>query len=115
MISISSSSLVSQLKRGVAVITNPSNHHATSGMHPGSTSTTPFSVKDILKLERHQEFGNDFMVNDQVFPMRCQPVHDASRDRRRSHVEPCASDALAKLGDHDSAAEEEKFEQGEAV
>lgn len=115
MISISWSSLVSQLKRGVAVITNPSNHHATSGMHPGSTSTTPFSVKDILKLERHQQYGNDFMVNDQVFPMRCQPVHDASRDRRRSHVEPCASDALAKLGDHDSAAEEEKFEQGEAA
>lgn len=84
-------------------------------MHPGSTSTTPFSVKDILKLERHQEFGNDFMVNDQVFPMRCQPVHDASRDMRRSNVEPCASDALEKSGDHDSAAEEEKFEQGEAV
>lgn len=84
-------------------------------MHPGSTSTTPFSVKDILKLEHHQEFGNDFIVSDQVFPMRCQPVHEATRDRRSSHVKPCASEVQEKLGDHDSAAEEEKFEQGETV
>lgn len=68
-------------------------------MHPGSASTTPFSVKDILKLEHHQELGDDFTVSDQVFPVHPEPP-----------------DALEKLADRDSAAaEEEKFEHGEAA
>lgn len=72
-------------------------------MHCGSTSTTPFSVKDILKLEHHQKFGNYFMV------------HEATRDRRCNHMNPRAPCAQEKLADHHSAAEEEKFEEGEAV
>ncbi|XP_076020864.1 homeobox protein Nkx-2.6-like [Genypterus blacodes] len=39
-------------------------------MHPSSsTSSTPFSVKDILKLEQHQVFDHDFLVCDQVVPV----------------------------------------------
>lgn len=55
------------------------------------------------------------MVGDQVFPTRCQPVHEATRDRPPNHVKPCVSDVQEKLGDYDSAKDEEKFEQGETV
>lgn len=85
-------------------------------MHPSSTSPTPFSVKDILKLEHHQEFGDEFLVSNQVFPMHCQPVHGASRDRghiQNSQAEPCASGRQEKFDNHNSTAEEEIFEQGE--
>lgn len=85
-------------------------------MHPSSTSTTPFSVKDILKLEHHHDFENDFLMSNQAFPMHYQHVHGASRSR--GHIydcqpEPCASGMQEKLDAHNSAAEEEINEQGE--
>ncbi|KAM8885095.1 NK2 transcription factor related 7 [Spinachia spinachia] len=49
-------------------------------MHPcTSTTTTPFSVKDILKLEHHHDFGNHFVTTDQVVPMNGEHVRGASR------------------------------------
>lgn len=122
MISISVSSLISQLRETSGSVTVPARPYdpnrcaATPGMHPSSTSPTPFSVKDILKLEHHQEFGNEFMVSNQVFPMHCQPVHGASLDRghiQNSQAEPCASGRQEKFDNHNSTAEEEIFEQGE--
>uniref|UniRef100_A0A3B3WQD5 Homeobox domain-containing protein n=1 Tax=Poecilia mexicana TaxID=48701 RepID=A0A3B3WQD5_9TELE len=39
-------------------------------MHPSSSTSTPFSVKDILKLDYHQnEHENDLQMMDQVVPM----------------------------------------------
>uniref|UniRef100_A0A3B4V7H1 Homeobox domain-containing protein n=1 Tax=Seriola dumerili TaxID=41447 RepID=A0A3B4V7H1_SERDU len=52
-------------------------------MHPSSTSTsTPFSVKDILKLEHHHDFENEFLVTDQVVPMH----HHHQQQRRKPRV-----------------------------
>ncbi|XP_023274053.1 homeobox protein Nkx-2.6-like [Seriola lalandi dorsalis] len=80
-------------------------------MHPSSTSTsTPFSVKDILKLEHHHDFENEFLVTDQVVPMHHhhqQHTHAASRDFYDCQPEPCASGMQEKLDTHKSAAEEE--------
>ncbi|KAL6114401.1 nkx2-6 [Pungitius sinensis] len=79
-------------------------------MHPCSaTTTTPFSVKDILKLEHHHDFGNQFLTTDQVVPMNYDPVRGASRSRDvwECPPEPCVSGTREKL----SAAEEEMNEQ----
>ncbi|XP_070821348.1 NK2 transcription factor related 7 [Chaetodon trifascialis] len=80
------------------------------GMHPSSATTTPFSVKDILKLEHH--FENDFLMTDQVVPMRYQDADGASRSRRiyECQPEPCVSGMQEKLDAHNSAAEEEMNE-----
>ncbi|XP_070761111.1 NK2 transcription factor related 7 [Enoplosus armatus] len=66
-------------------------------MHPGSTTTTPFSVKDILKLEQHHDFANGFLMTHRGI-YECQP-------------EPCVSGTREKLDAHGSAAEEEINEQ----
>uniref|UniRef100_A0A8C4H8K3 Homeobox domain-containing protein n=1 Tax=Dicentrarchus labrax TaxID=13489 RepID=A0A8C4H8K3_DICLA len=50
-------------------------------MDPSLTSTTPFSVKDILKLEHHHDFEHEFLMTDQVVPMHYRHVHGASRSR----------------------------------
>ncbi|XP_018523848.1 NK2 transcription factor related 7 [Lates calcarifer] len=81
-------------------------------MHPPSSTTstsTPFSVKDILKLD----FENEFLMTDQVVPMHHhQHVHAASRNRDfydcPPDVSPCVSGKLHSLN---SAAEEEINEQ----
>ncbi|XP_053276660.1 NK2 transcription factor related 7 [Pleuronectes platessa] len=94
-------------------------------MHPSSTSTsTPFSVKDILRLEQHRDFENDFLVTDQVVPMQHHhhPHHhqqqqqllltaSRSRDFYDSRSEPWVPGTLEKLDAHNSAAEEEIHEQ----
>lgn len=86
-------------------------------MHPcTATTTTPFSVEDILKLEHHHDFENQFLMTDQVVPMNCEHVRGASRTRDvwECPPEPCVSGGREKLGTHDaSAAEEEIDEQGE--
>ncbi|XP_056274038.1 NK2 transcription factor related 7 [Pseudoliparis swirei] len=69
-------------------------------MHPTSMTTTPFSVKDILKLEHHHDFENEFLMTDQVVPMNYEHVHAA-----------CVSGMQEKLHIHNSAAEEEINEQ----
>lgn len=87
-------------------------------MHPSSTTTTPFSVKDILRLEHHhQDFENDFLMTDQVIPMHYHHIHGASRvrDVYDCQPEPCVSGMKEKLGVHNSAAEEEIHEQGEII
>lgn len=86
-------------------------------MHPGSTTTTPFSVKDILKLEHHNDFEKDFFMTDQVVPMHYQHVRGASRSRDiyDCQPEPRASGMQEKLDYHNSAAEEEMHEQGEMI
>lgn len=73
-------------------------------MHPTSMTTTPFSVKDILKLEHHHDFENEFLMTDQVVPMNYEHVHAA-----------CVSGMQEKLHIHNSAAEEEINEQGETM
>lgn len=85
-------------------------------MHPSATSTTPFSVKDILKLGHHHDFENDFLMTSQIVPMYYQRAHGASRGM--AHVydcqpEPCVSGMREKLDAHNSAAEEEIHERGE--
>ncbi|XP_060928284.1 NK2 transcription factor related 7 [Limanda limanda] len=87
-------------------------------MHPSSTSTsTPFSVKDILRLEQHRDFENEFLVTDQVVPMQHHhhPHHHqqqqlmlaASRSRDFYDV----PGTQEKVDAHNSAAEEEINEQ----
>ncbi|XP_071340266.1 NK2 transcription factor related 7 [Trachinotus anak] len=79
-------------------------------MHPSSTSTsTPFSVKDILKLEHQHDFENEFLVTDQVVPMHHQHVHAASRSGGfyDCQPEPCVSGMQENLDTHNSATEEE--------
>lgn len=86
------------------------------GMHSSSTSTTPFSVKDILKLEHHNDYENDLLMTSQVFPMNYQHVHGASRSSDQDYdcqEMPCVSEVQEKLDTHNSAAEEEINEHGE--
>lgn len=87
------------------------------GMHPSSTTTTPFSVKDILKPDHHHDFENEFLMTDQVVPMHFQHAHGASRsgDIYECQPEPCVSGMQEKLGTLNSAAEEEMNEQGEMI
>ncbi|XP_069379181.1 NK2 transcription factor related 7 [Paralichthys olivaceus] len=92
-------------------------------MHPSSTSTsTPFSVKDILRLEQHRDFENEFLMMDQVVPMQHHHHHhhqqqqhmlaaSRSRDFYDSRSEPCVSGTQEKLDAHNSAAEDEINEQ----
>lgn len=47
-------------------------------MYSGATSSTPFSVKDILKLEH--DFEKEFLMTDQVVPVNHHSHHAASRD-----------------------------------
>lgn len=84
-------------------------------MHPSSTTTsTPFSVKDILKLEQQHDFDNEFLVTDQVVPMHHQHVNPASRSGDSYHCQPEQfGSGMQKLDSHSSAAEEEMNEQGE--
>lgn len=82
------------------------------GMHLSLTTTTPFSVKDILKLEHHHDFENDCLITDQVVPMNCQHV-SRPRDLYDCQAEQCVSGMQEKLHIHNSAAEEEIHEQGE--
>lgn len=85
-------------------------------MHPGSTSTTPFSVKDILKLGHHHDFENEFLMSEQVVPMHYQHVHGASRSEDVYDCQPerCDPGMQEKLHPHVSAAEEVD-EQGEMI
>ncbi|XP_034548414.1 NK2 transcription factor related 7 [Notolabrus celidotus] len=80
-------------------------------MHPSTTTSTPFSVKDILKLEHHQDFENEFLTSEQVVPMQYQHLHGAlqSRDMYDPQAEPYAS-LQKKHETHNSAAEEEMNE-----
>ncbi|XP_068422911.1 NK2 transcription factor related 7 [Clinocottus analis] len=82
-------------------------------MHPSSMTTTPFSVKDILKLEHHHDFEKEFLMIDQVVPMNYEHVDAASRTRDvcDCQPEPCASGMQEKLDVHHSAAEEELDEE----
>nr|XP_008286880.1 PREDICTED: homeobox protein Nkx-2.5-like [Stegastes partitus] len=81
-------------------------------MHPASTTSTPFSVRDILRLEHHHDYENEFLMTDQVVPMHHPHVHVASRqtDFYECQPEPCVS-GMPELDAHKSAAEEEINEQ----
>lgn len=86
-------------------------------MHPSSTTSTPFSVKDILKLDYHQnEYENDLPMMDQVVPMR---QHQLMRAASKSdgfydaQSERCVYGMQEKIAVHRSAAEEEMNEKGE--
>lgn len=120
-------SLISQFREAPGSVTSssrsvrqkdPNRRTGNSGMHPSSTSTTPFSVKDILKLGHHHDFENEFLMTNQVVPMHYQHAHDASRGMAHVHdcqPEPCVSGMQEKLDAHSSAAEEEINEQGEML
>lgn len=84
-------------------------------MHPSSMTSTPFSVKDILKLEHHHDFENECLMTEQVVPMHHQHAASRSRDFYGFHPEPCVSGLQEKLDTHSSAAEEEINEQGEMI
>ncbi|XP_068166931.1 NK2 transcription factor related 7 [Antennarius striatus] len=84
-------------------------------MHP-SSSTTPFSVKDILKLEHQHVFGNELMIAEQDAPTHYRLTHGSSR--RTGHLfggqpEPCASGRQEKLLETHSSATEEEINEGE--
>ncbi|XP_021172614.2 NK2 transcription factor related 7 [Fundulus heteroclitus] len=84
-------------------------------MHPSSTTSTPFSVKDILKLDFHQsEYENELQMADQVVPMhQHQLVRAASRGEgfydHRS--ERCVFGMQGKFDVHSAAVEEEMGEK----
>ncbi|XP_058492566.1 NK2 transcription factor related 7 [Solea solea] len=82
-------------------------------MFPGSTSaSTPFSVKDILKLEQHREFENEVVAADQVVTMH---HHHQQQQHVHTHVhadcrpEPCSVSRTQE--NHSSAAEDEMNDQ----
>ncbi|XP_029365729.1 NK2 transcription factor related 7 [Echeneis naucrates] len=98
-------------------------------MHPSSTSTsTPFSVRDILNLQHHPDFENEFLVTDHV-PMlhhhhhhhhhpnhheqQQQQTHAGSRreDLYGRLDGPCVPELQEKLDAPSSAPEEEINEQ----
>uniref|UniRef100_A0A3P9C5A7 Homeobox domain-containing protein n=1 Tax=Maylandia zebra TaxID=106582 RepID=A0A3P9C5A7_9CICH len=78
------------------------------------TTSTPFSVKDILRMEHHHDYEHDFLTADQVVPLHHQHVHAApqNRDFYECHSEPRASEILDKLDTHNPGAEEEIHERG---
>ncbi|XP_015244662.1 PREDICTED: homeobox protein Nkx-2.3-like [Cyprinodon variegatus] len=84
-------------------------------MHPSSTTSTPFSVKDILKLDYQQnEYEHDLQMNDQVVPMhQHQLVCSASNidGFYDSQSKRCVSRLQEKLDAHRSAAAEEMIEK----
>ena len=87
-------------------------------MHPSATTTTPFSVKDILKLEHHHDFETELLMTDQVVPMHYQHVHGASRSIYDCGPEPCVSGmklsaAAAAAAEQQEEEEEEMNEHGE--
>lgn len=90
-------------------------HIQEEGMHPNSSTTTPFSVKDILKLEQQHDFENEFLMTDQVAPMHLQhTVCGAFRGFYDCQAEPCVSGGQEKLAAQNSAVEEIN-EQGEKI
>ncbi|XP_030271623.1 NK2 transcription factor related 7 [Sparus aurata] len=82
-------------------------------MHPTSTTTTPFSVKDILKLEHHHDFETELLMTDQVVPMHYQHVHGASRSIYDCGPEPCVSGMRLSAAAAAKVEEEEEEEMNE--
>ncbi|XP_068594804.1 NK2 transcription factor related 7 [Brachionichthys hirsutus] len=86
-------------------------------MHPSSTSTTPFSVKDILRPEHHHDFGNELLITDEDVPAGYQLVPGSSGRTGRlcgGQPEPCASGTTQeKLFEAHSSAAEEEISEGE--
>uniref|UniRef100_UPI003AAB227C NK2 transcription factor related 7 n=1 Tax=Centroberyx gerrardi TaxID=166262 RepID=UPI003AAB227C len=88
-------------------------------MNPTSSTSTPFSVKDILKLEHHHVFENEFVMPDQLAPMHYQHTHSAPRtlDLYDCQLKPCVAGMQGKRTiNHDIqkgnlAAEEEINDQ----
>ncbi|XP_054904711.1 NK2 transcription factor related 7 [Poeciliopsis prolifica] len=79
-------------------------------MHPSSTTSTPFSVKDILKLDYQQdEYENDLQMMDQVVPMH---HHQLMRAASKSdgfydaQSERCVHGMQEKIEVHRSSAEQ---------
>uniref|UniRef100_A0A087XV25 Homeobox domain-containing protein n=1 Tax=Poecilia formosa TaxID=48698 RepID=A0A087XV25_POEFO len=88
-------------------------------MHPSSSTSTPFSVKDILKLDYHQnEHENDLQMMDQVVPMH---QHQLMRAASKSdgfydaQTERCVYGMQEKIDVHRSAAEEEMDEKEKCI
>lgn len=81
-------------------------------MHPSSTTSTPFSVKDILRIEHQHDYENDFLMTDQVVPMHYQQVHSAPRN---CDFYDCVSEVQGKLDTHNLQGEGEIHEQGEMM
>lgn len=81
------------------------------GMFPSSTSTTPFSVKDILNLEHQNSFENEFMTASQDAPVRYQQGDRGHYDMQQEP--PFASGMPEKLDAHTSVEEEAINEHGE--
>uniref|UniRef100_A0A3Q1EZQ7 NK2 transcription factor related 7 n=1 Tax=Acanthochromis polyacanthus TaxID=80966 RepID=A0A3Q1EZQ7_9TELE len=59
-------------------------------MHASSATSTPFSVRDILRLENHNDYENEFLMTDQVVPMQHQHMHRHG-DFYDCQPEPCVS------------------------
>ncbi|XP_030000082.1 NK2 transcription factor related 7 [Sphaeramia orbicularis] len=78
-------------------------------MHSSSTTSTPFSVKDILNLEHQHDFENEFLMTDQVVPMNYHHDQGASQTRDLYDLQPgpCGSGMQEQPHIHKSAAEEE--------
>lgn len=93
------------------------------GMNPSPLTSTPFSVKDILKLEQHHAFNHGFLTPDQDTPMTLQCMNSAPRRTEfyDCQEKPCVSGMQAKYNfkldilKDNSVAEEELNEQGELV
>lgn len=83
-------------------------------MHPSAATTTPFSVKDILRLDCHSDCGNYVFMADQV--VQTQPHQNArAGDFHACQSEQCVSGVQMKLGLHKSDAEEEMNAKGEMM
>ncbi|CAK6950172.1 NK2 transcription factor related 7 [Scomber scombrus] len=74
-------------------------------MHTSSSTTTPFSVKDILK--QHHAFGNEFLVTEQVVPTHHPHMHDTPRTRDLYDCQAEVAGMQEKVDIPNSAAEEE--------
>ncbi|KAM3610897.1 uncharacterized protein V6R79_010297 [Siganus canaliculatus] len=83
------------------------------GMHPSSTTTTPFSVRDILKLEFQHDFDHGYLMGEQVVSMHYQHVHAASRSRgdiSDCEAGPCVS-GMEETGDALNTTTEEEMNE----
>uniref|UniRef100_A0A8C6USB2 NK2 transcription factor related 7 n=1 Tax=Neogobius melanostomus TaxID=47308 RepID=A0A8C6USB2_9GOBI len=75
-------------------------------MHPGATSSTPFSVKDILNL---QDFENELLMTDQVVPInRHHYAHPStSTDFYELQPRPCPMEIYENRAYHKISAQED--------
>lgn len=82
-------------------------------MYSGATSSTPFSVKDILKLEH--DFEKEFLMTDQVVPVNHHSHHVASGDFYELQPRPPQLEMHEETDYDKTAAQEDRQKFGKTI